>query len=168
MGDCISLFVIAGDKTDEIYQGYRQLTGVTHLLPKDAYGYIQSKCIYSTQEQLMEAAKGYRDRNLPLDTMVVDFLHETKEGNMDLDPARWPDPAEMNRQLHAMGIKTMISVWPHFATNSMYYDLLKTNDWFIQKADGSPDLSWWGNRFGPDIDATDPEAAKWFWSAIKR
>ena len=31
--DRISFFVIAGDKTDKIYQGYRQLTGVTHLLP---------------------------------------------------------------------------------------------------------------------------------------
>lgn len=167
VGDCISFFIIAGDKTDEIYQGYRQLTGITHLLPKDAYGYIQSKCTYSTQEKLLTAAKGYRDRNLPLDTMVVDFLHETKPGNLDLDPARWPNPAEMNRQLHAMGIKTMISIWPHFATNSMYYDWLKTNDWFIQKADGSPDLSWWGKSFGPDIDATDPEAAKWFWSALR-
>ena len=39
----------------------------------------------------MEVAKGYRDRDLPLDTMVVDFLHETKEGNMDLDPAQWPE-----------------------------------------------------------------------------
>lgn len=167
VGDCISFFVIVGDKPDEIYQGYRQLTGVTHLLPQDAYGYIQSKCIYSTQEQLMEVAKGYRDRNLPLDTLVVDFLHETKEGDKDLDPARWPDPVEMNRQLHDMGIKTMISVWPHFATDSKYYNLLKTNGWFTQKADGSPDQSWWGNDFGPDIDATDPGAANWFWSVIK-
>jgi alpha-glucosidase/alpha-D-xyloside xylohydrolase len=44
---------------------------------------------------------------------------------------------------------------------------LKTNDWFIQKADGSPDVSWWGKSLGPDIDTTDPEAAKWFWSAIR-
>ncbi len=167
VGERVSFFVIVGNKADEIYQGYRHLTGVTHLLPKDAYGYIQSKCIYSTQEQLMEVAKGYRDRNLPLDTIVVDFLHESKEGDKDLDPARWPDPVAMNRQLHDMGIKTMISIWPHFATDSKYYDLLKTNGWFLSKADGSPDQSWWGNDFGPDIDVTDPAAAKWFWSVIR-
>jgi alpha-D-xyloside xylohydrolase len=67
VGDRVSFFVIAGEKSDEIYQGYRQLTGITHLLPKAAYGYIQSKAIYPTQEQLLDVAKGYRDRQLPLD-----------------------------------------------------------------------------------------------------
>ena len=43
VGDRVSFFVIAGDNFDEIYGGYRQLTGVTHMLPKAAYGYIQSK-----------------------------------------------------------------------------------------------------------------------------
>jgi len=57
VGDRVSFFVIAGDKSDEIYTGYRQLTGVTHLLPKAAYGYIQSKAIYPTQEQALDIAK---------------------------------------------------------------------------------------------------------------
>ena len=57
------------------------------------YGYIQSKAIYPTQEQILEVAKGYRDRKLPLDVLVVDFLNMTKQGEMDLDAARWPDPA---------------------------------------------------------------------------
>ena len=167
VGDSISFFVIAGDKADDIYEGYRHLTGVTHLLPKEAYGYIQSKCIYPTQNQLMEVAKGYRDRHLPLDILVIDFLNFRIEGNMDLDPARWPHPAALNRQLDKMGIKTMISVWPHVATDSKYYNMLKRKGWFLQKADGSPDQSWWGNQFGPDIDVTNPDAAKWFWSVIR-
>ncbi|HEV2214458.1 MAG TPA: TIM-barrel domain-containing protein, partial [Terracidiphilus sp.] len=70
VGDRVSFFVIAGSSFDNIYEGYRQLTGVAHLLPKPAYGYIQSKAIYPTQSQLMAIAKGYRDRNLPLDVLV--------------------------------------------------------------------------------------------------
>ncbi len=167
VGDRVSFFIIVGPRTDDIYEGYRQLTGVTHLLPKAAYGYIQSKCIYPNQEQLMQVAQGYRNRDLPMDVPVVDFLHETKEGDMDLDPTRWPDPAKMNQQLHSMGMKTMISVWPHFATDSEYYKMLKQNGWFMQKADGSPDQSDWENSFGPDIDTTNPDAAKWYWSIIK-
>ncbi len=167
MGNSISFFVISGDKTDDIYEGYRHLTGVAHLLPKTAYGYIQSKCIYPTQKQLMEVASGYRDRKLPLDILVVDFLNFRIEGNMDLDRRRWPHPAAMNRELGRMGIRTMISVWPHVATDSRYYQMLKGKGWFIQKADGSPDQSWWGNDFGPDIDPTNPEAAEWFWSVIR-
>ena len=86
--------MIAGDKTDEIYQGYRQLTGTTHLLPRATYGYIQSKAIYPTQEQLLQVAKGYRDRNLPLDVLVVDFLNMTKQGELDLTPPDGPIPPQ--------------------------------------------------------------------------
>ena len=85
--------MIAGDNQRRDLEGYRQLTGVTHMLPKAAYGYIQSKAIYPTQEQILDVAKEYRENKLPLDVLVVDFLNMTKQGEMDLDPARWPDPA---------------------------------------------------------------------------
>ena len=99
VGDRVSYFVIAGETSDEIYEGYRLLTGVTHMLPKAVYGYIQSKAIYPTQEQILDVAKGYRERKLPLDVVVVDFLNMTKQGEMDLDPKRWPDPAAMNQRV---------------------------------------------------------------------
>jgi alpha-glucosidase/alpha-D-xyloside xylohydrolase len=167
VGDGLSFFVIGGESADDIFKGYRYLTGVTHLLPKGAYGYIQSKCIYATQKQLMDVAKGYRERNLPLDVLVVDFMNFTVMGNIDLNPTRWPHPAKMNRELERMGIKTMISVWPHFATFSKYYKLLKAKGWFIQKADGSPYFGWAGPGMGPNLDATNPEAGRWFWDTIR-
>jgi alpha-D-xyloside xylohydrolase len=167
IGDRVSFFVIVGDKTDEIYQGYRQLTGITHMLPRATYGYIQSKAIYPTQEQLLEIAKGYRDRNLPLDVLVVDFLNMTKQGELDLDPARWPDPAAMNRQLHSLGITTLLSVWPHFAVGTRYYDMLRQKGWLIHTADGTPDAGWTTKEIGPNLDTTNPNAAKWWWEAIR-
>ena len=167
IGDRISFFVIAGDKTDEIYQGYRQLTGMAHMLPKATYGYIQSKAIYPTQAQLLEVAKSYRDRNLPLDVLVVDFLNMTKQGELDLDPTRWPDPAAMNRQLHSMGITTLLSVWPHFSAGTQFYDMLLKRGWLIHTADGTPDLGWAPKEIGPNLDTTNPDAAKWWWEAIR-
>ena len=167
IGDRVSFFIIAGDTSDEIYQGYRQLTGITHLLPKAAYGYIQSKAIYPTQDQLVAVAKGYRDRQLPLDVLVVDFLNMTRQGELDLDPSRWPDPAGMNDQLHAMGINTLLSVWPHFAPGTRYYDMLRTKGWLIHSADGTPDSGGFKDVIGPNIDTTNPEAAKWFWESIR-
>jgi alpha-D-xyloside xylohydrolase len=167
VGDRVSFFVIAGDNSDEIYTGYRQLTGVTHMLPKPTYGYIQSKAIYPTQEQLMAVAKGYRDRNLPLDVLVVDFLNMTKQGEMDLDPVRWPDPAAMNKQLHSMGITTLLSVWPHFAPGTRYYDMLRQKGWLIHTEDGAPDFGHFTNAIGPNIDTTNPAAARWWWESIR-
>ena len=167
VGDRVSFFVIAGATTDEIYQGYRQLTGVAHLLPKAAFGYIQSKAIYPTQEQLLDVAKGYRDRKLPLDILVVDFLNMTRQGEMDLDPARWPNALQMNRQLHGMGIETLLSVWPHFSAGTRFYDMLKEKGWLIRKADGTPDVGNYTKEIGPNIDTTSPEAAQWWWAQIR-
>jgi alpha-glucosidase/alpha-D-xyloside xylohydrolase len=167
VGDRVSFFVIAGRNTDELYEGYRQLTGVTHMLPKAAYGYIQSKAIYPTQDQLLAVAKGYRERQLPLDVLVVDFLNMTRQGEMDLDPARWPDPAAMNDQLHSMGIKTLLSVWPHFAPGTRYYDMLREKGWLVHTADGTPDPGGFKDVIGPNIDTTNPAAAKWFWETIR-
>jgi alpha-D-xyloside xylohydrolase len=167
IGDRVSFFVIVGENTDQVYEGYRQLTGIAHMLPKAAYGYIQSKMIYASQDELLGIAKGYRDRNLPLDVLVVDFFNMTKYGNLDLVPSRWPDPAAMNKQLNAMGITTLISVWPHFATSSKYYDMMKQEDWFIHKADGKPDLGNDPDTIGPNIDTTNPAAARWWWDKIR-
>ena len=167
IGDRVSFFVIAGEKVDTVYDGYRQLTGVTHLFPRGVYGYIQSKAIYPTQEQLLEVAKGYRDRHLPLDVLVVDFLNMTKQGELDLDPKRWPDPAGMNHQLHQMGIKTLLSVWPHFSEGTQFYEMLRQKGWLVHKADGTPDAGGFAKVIGPNIDTTNPDAAKWWWESIR-
>ncbi len=167
VGDRVSFFVIAGDTTDAVYTGYRQLTGITHLLPKATYGFIQSKAIYPTQAQILDVAKGYRDRQLPLDVMVVDFLNMTRQGELDLDPARWPNAAAMNDLLHAMGIKTLLSVWPHFSAGTRYYDMLRDKGWLIHTADGAPDSGGFKDVIGPNIDTTNPAAARWFWESIR-
>lgn len=167
VGNRVSYFVVAGNTSDEIYEGYRLLTGVTHMLPRAIYGYIQSKAIYPTQEQILNIAKEYRQKNLPLDVMVVDFLNMTKQGELDLDPKRWPDPAAMNRELHAMGVGTLLSVWPHFSPGTQFYDMLQSKGWLIHTADGKPDMGGFKDVIGPNIDTTNPEAAKWFWEKIR-
>ncbi len=167
VGDRVSFFVIAGRTTDEIYSGYRLLTGATPLLPKAAYGFIQCKQRYSTQAEILAVAQGYRQRHLPADVIVVDWFYYTKMGQMDMDPAKWPDPAAMNRQLHDMGFQTMISVWPRFTAGSRYYPFLLQKGWFEHLADGTPTNGLPYDRAGSDIDTTNPEAARWYWSVIR-
>ncbi|HEY1801587.1 MAG TPA: TIM-barrel domain-containing protein [Terriglobales bacterium] len=167
VGDRVSYFVIAGESSDEIYEGYRLLTGVTHMLPRAVYGYIQSKAIYPTQQQILDVAKEYREKKLPLDVIVVDFLNMTRQGEMDLDPKRWPDPAAMNRELHAMDVNTLLSVWPHFSEGTQFYDMLLNKGWLVHTPDGKPDEGGYKHVIGPNIDTTNPEAAEWFWEKIR-
>jgi alpha-D-xyloside xylohydrolase len=167
VGNRVSFFVIAGQTTDEIYAGYRLLTGPTSLLPKAAYGYIQCKQRYASQKEVLDAAKGYRDRHLPADVMVVDWFYYTKMGQFDLDPKFWPDPSAMNKQLHSMGFETMISVWPRFVPGDRFYAELLKKGWLIHLADGTPIDGLPYDRAGSDIDTTNPEAATWYWKTIR-
>jgi len=166
VGDRVSFFVIEGATADEIYAGYRLLTGPTHMLPKAAYGYIQCKQRYASQKEVLDVAQGYRDRHLPADVMVVDWFYYTKMGQMDMDPKFWPDPVAMNKQLHAMGFETMISVWPRFVPEDRFYNELREKGWLIHLADGTPINGLPYDRAGSDIDTTNPEAAKWYWKTI--
>ncbi len=167
VGDRVSFFVIIGTTTDEIYSGYRQLTGPTPLLPKAAYGYIQCKQRYSTQDEVLAVARGYRERHLPADILVVDWFYYTKMGELDFVREKWPDPAALNRQLHDMGFQTMISVWPRFTKGSRYYDFLAQKKWFLHSADGTPIDGLPYDRAGSDIDTTNPDAARWYWEIIR-
>jgi alpha-D-xyloside xylohydrolase len=167
VGDRVSFFVIAGDTADEIYAGYKLLTGPTHMLPKAAYGYIQCKQRYASQKEVLDVAQGYRDRHLPASVMVVDWFYFTKMGQFDFDPKSWPDPSAMNKQLHAMGFETMISVWPRFVPEDRYYAELRKNGWLIHTADGTPIDGLPYDRAGSDIDTTNPEAAQWFWKTLR-
>ncbi|MGA3264456.1 MAG: TIM-barrel domain-containing protein [Terracidiphilus sp.] len=167
VGDRVSFFVIAGATADEIYAGYRLLTGPTPMLPKAAYGYIQCKQRYASQKEVLDVAQGYRDRHLPADVIVVDWFYYTKMGQMDLDPRFWPDPAGMNKQLHAMGFESMISVWPRFVPDDRYYAELLRKGWLIHLADGTPIDGFPYDRAGSDIDTTNPAAAQWYWKTIR-
>jgi alpha-D-xyloside xylohydrolase len=167
VGQRVSYFVIAGKTTDEIYSGYRLLTGATPMLPKAAYGLIQCKQRYSTQDEVLAVAKGYRERHLPIDMIVVDWFYYTKMGQFDFKPYDWPDPAAMNKQLHAMGIQTMISVWPRFTADDRFYAEILKNGWFEHLADGTPTNGLPYDKAGSDIDTTNPDAAKFYWGLIR-
>jgi alpha-D-xyloside xylohydrolase len=114
--DQIDLYVLTG-RMDEIVSGIRYLTGKSVLLPKWAFGYIQSRERYQTQAEMLETAQRYRELGVPLDCIVQDW--KTWEGDLwgqkTVDRARYPDLGAMNRALHEMHVHSMVSVWPNMA-----------------------------------------------------
>jgi alpha-D-xyloside xylohydrolase len=169
VGERVSFFVIAGASTDEIYAGYARLTGETPLPPKAAFGLIQSKARYESQQELLGIAEGYRKRGYPLDVMVLDWFYWTRMGQLDIDRTFFPDPKGMNERLRAMGMRSIVSVWPRFERESRYYDWLSAKGWFLHDKEGRPidGLPVRSDRTGALIDSTNPDARAWFWGKIR-
>ena len=168
VADAISFFVIAGETADEIYEGYKFLTGATPLPPVAALGYIQCKQRYRTRDELMQVARTYREKRYPCDVLVVDWFHWKTLGDLDLDGESWPDPKGMNDELREMGFQTMISCWPRFMKESTHYDTLEANGWFMKKPDGTTLYGTPEDRRGALIDTTNPDAAAWYWETIRK
>lgn len=168
VGERVSYFVITGTP-DEIWSGYAKLTGKTPLPPKAAFGLIQSKARYTSQKEVMDVAETYQRKKYPLDIMVVDWFYWTRMGQLDIDPAQFPDPTGMNKKLHAMGLQSIISIWPRFETAGRYYSELDSKGYFLKDKNGNTQdgLPFRSDRTGALIDSTNPEARKWFFEKVR-
>jgi alpha-D-xyloside xylohydrolase len=113
--DELDYYFIYGPEFDQIVHSIRQLTGKATLLPRWAFGYLQSKERYVSQTELIEVVKEYRERGLPLDCIVQDWKSWPQDlwGQKTLDPERFPDPKGMVDELHRMNAHLMISIWPN-------------------------------------------------------
>jgi alpha-D-xyloside xylohydrolase len=166
VGERVSFFVITGDTPEALYSAYARLTGKTPIPPKSAFGLIQSKARYDSQAEILRVANTYREKKYPLDIMVVDWFYWTRMGQMDINPAEFPDPDAMNRQLHDMGLQSIISIWPRYETSGRYFNELDQKGFLLKDKDGKTvdGLPFRSDRTGGLIDSTNPEARKWFWT----
>jgi alpha-D-xyloside xylohydrolase len=169
VGERVSFLVIQGDTSQQILAEYSRLTGRAPIPPKAAFGLIQSKARYGSQDEVLEVANTYRRKNYPLDIMVVDWFYWTKVGQLDIDPAQFPDPEAMNQQLRDMGMRSMISFFPRFEKTSRYFDELQSKGFMLKNKDGTPvdGVPFRNERLGGLIDATNPEARAWYWQRIR-
>ncbi len=113
--DELDYFVFFGKSLDGCVTMLRDLTGDAPLPPKWAFGYLQSKERYVSQQELLDTAKEYRNRKIPLDAVVQDWCSwpEGQWGQKSVDEKRYPDLKGTSEQLHTMGCHLMWSIWPN-------------------------------------------------------
>jgi alpha-D-xyloside xylohydrolase len=180
----VDYYFIPGSSMDDVIAGYRHLTGKAPILPKWAYGFWQSRQRYETQDQLLGVVREYRDRRIPLDNVVQDWLYWPQDqwGCQCFDPARFPDPKKMVDEVHANGAHVMISVWAKFYRGIPNYNALDSiHGIYDRMANPRPDepsdpnytkwmyLDWVGpGYFNAFYDAYNSAARDLYWSQIRQ
>lgn len=149
--DSIDLYFLCGD-FDTVCREYRYLTGATPMPPKATLGYIQSKCEYKNQQELLNVVKKYRRISVPLDVIVQDwqYWNENCWGDKNLDLKRFPDMTSCIDELHNLGAKIMISIWPNLNGDSDNKREFESKNMFL--GDGSV------------YNAFDENARKTYWN----
>ena len=65
-------FTVFAGNADECIASYRQLTGEVPQMPEWMFGYIHCRERYSSQDEVLENANGFKSRGIPLDVIVQD------------------------------------------------------------------------------------------------
>ncbi|MFJ6725977.1 TIM-barrel domain-containing protein [Streptomyces sp. NPDC091281] len=156
----------------EILSRYADATGHPPVLPDWATGFWQSKLRYRTQDELLDVAREYRRRGLPLSVIVADFYHWTSLGTWGFDPEEWPDPKAMAAELHEAGVRLMVSVWPSVNPVSPQWAELDRKGLLVgtDRPDGTHTR--WVDKPSDEpvgvsfYDPTHPEARAHLWRAL--
>ena len=113
----LSYYVMTGDCFDGIIGTLRALTGRAPMLPRWAFGYVQSKERYRSAAELIAIAETFRALHIPVDCIVQDwYTWETGLwGEKRPDPKRYPDLKALVDRLHRLHVKLMVSIWPNMA-----------------------------------------------------
>lgn len=160
MGDNLDYYFIAGNNTDEVIAGYRDLTGKAPMYGRWAFGYWQSYCNYKNRDELLGVAKKYRQLQIPIDNIVQDWDYwngNANWGSMNFDPKLYPKPEEMVQELHKMNFHLMLSIWPAMGPNTEIY-----KD-FLSKGLLYKPVGWAGFKF---LDAYNPAARELYWKYL--
>lgn len=150
----------------EIEENYTAVTGRTPLMPEFASGFWQCKLRYRSQEEVLNVAKEYHRRKIPLSVIVIDFFHWTCQGDFKFDPKDWPDPDAMVRELSELGVRLMVSVWPTVDERSENFEEMAQSGLLISfdKKNGF-NMDWMGNTVF--FDTTNPATREYVWNKCK-
>ncbi len=160
-------WITVADAPAGLLYNYTAVTGRSPMIREDVLGLWQSKLRYRTQEEVLEVAHAYKDKGIPIDVIVIDFFHWTLQGDWKFDKKYWPDPKAMVDELHSMGIKVVISIWPSVDRKSENFGemlerglLMKTERGALQTYDYQGDCV--------ELDPMNPETRQFVWEICKK
>jgi alpha-D-xyloside xylohydrolase len=160
VGDNIDYYFIRGSNMDEVLGGYSKLTGPAPMYGRWAYGYWQSKEHYATRDELLEVARQYRERRIPIDNLVQDWDYWGGNANwsgMFFDPKTYPDPKGMIDTLHGEHFHLMISIWAGLGPATPIYQEMDRKGYLY------PPAGWAGFKF---FDVYNPAANDLYWHYV--
>jgi len=170
----IDYWFTAAPTPREILARYADATGHAPELPAWASGFWQSKLRYRTQDELLEVAREYNRRGLPLSVIVADFFHWSAMGDYRFDASEWPDPDAMVAELRELGVELMVSIWPTVSPLSENYDEFRDRGLLVG-ADQGVEFQQTIQDKGMDVpmpvafyDPTNPQAGQYVWSLVER
>ncbi|MGO8759268.1 MAG: TIM-barrel domain-containing protein [Terracidiphilus sp.] len=146
----IDYYFVYGPEFDAIVRQYRSMTGHAPMFPEWAYGFIQSKNSYASQDELLKVAGEYRKQHIPIDGIVQDATWWERQGDPAFKLNLYPDVRGALDRLHEQHIHAMVSVWAVFDPKSNNYVEMESKGYIIPGT--------------TDYDPTNSAARDFYWN----
>ena len=163
----LDYWITAGDTPAQIEEHYADAVGKAPMMPEFGLGFWQCKLRYYNQQQVLDIAREYKRREIPLDVLIIDYYHWPRCGDYRFDEEYFPDPETMVRELHEMGIETMVSVWPQIDWRSENYNEMKQSGLLV-KSNAGIDVQMLFHGNNVFMDATNPRTRKYVWEKCRK
>lgn len=168
-GEMIYYFIHGADYKQIISQ-YMQLTGKPIMPPEWAFGFSQSRGMYTNETLARTTAAEFRKRQIPCDIIYQDIGWTDGLQNFEWRKGNYTDPKGMLKYLDSLGFKMIVSQDPVIsqATTKQWKEADSLGYFTTDIRTGkSYDMPWpWGGNCGV-VDFTKPAVADW-WGAYQQ
>ena len=167
--DMVDYWICADETPADLVRNYTECVGRAPVMSKDYLGLWQCKLRYRTPDEVLEVARKYKELGIHLDVIVIDFFHWTVQGDWKFDTKYWePEKVKaMLDELHGMGTKVMVSVWPSVDKRSENYYKMDQHGLISCTDIGSQQTYDYQGDCGT-VDFFNPEAQKFVWETCKK
>lgn len=173
-GGNLTYYFINGDNQKELLKQLTTLTGTQPLPPRWAFGNLQSRFGYRSQQEAEEILDKSLKGGYPVDAIILDIywfgpeLEDGQMGRLDWDRERWPDPKGMIDKFRKKGVKTIVVSEPFFTRKSKHYSYLSEQNLLAKDSAGNTyDIEDFYFGVGGLLDVFKPEAKEWMWDQYK-
>ena len=166
-GGELSYYFIHGNTMEDVLSNYAWLTGSAPLLPKWAYGYIQSKFGYHDEAAAQAMITHMRNDSIPCDAIILDLYWFQYMGDLSWYTQNWPNPSQITANFLSQGFKTIVITEPYIAQYSPNY-AVAVDDGYLAKNTSYQSYvlsNWWSCGCNAGLlDITNHDAQSWWWS----
>lgn len=165
-GGKLSYYFIYDPTMTGVMSDYTWLTGRAPLLPKWAYGYIQSKFGYRNAVDAEAMIQRMRSDSIPCDAIVLDLYWFHNMGDLSWNTSAWPDPNRIMSRLLSQGFKTIVITEPYITQHSINFAVANRSGYLAKDSLNCSYIinNWWSCHCNAGLlDITNPAAKKWWW-----
>ncbi|MBN2035154.1 MAG: DUF4968 domain-containing protein [Chitinispirillaceae bacterium] len=159
-GGELLFYFFYGPSFKKILERYTSISGRPPLPPVWAFGYFQSRCMYTGWAQVDSVIDCMRANNLPLETVILDWLWVDCNSNFQWS-SRFAGADAKIAAYRSQGIRFMLIVDPQIESGCSNYADALANNMFATCGSGTCPSGWCR---GALYDPTVPNFTSWLWS----